>query len=65
MTAIVTKLKDKANALTLSFVPSVNVRTRSTEGGWVAAFHIRVKSGKLLPSGLFCQRLKTRNDALP
>ena len=53
MTAIVTMLKDEANALTLSVVPSVNVRARSTEGGGVAAFHILVKSGKLPPSGLF------------
>ena len=65
MTTIVTKLKDKANALTLSFVPSVNVRARSTEGGGVAAFHILVKSGKLPPSGLFYPPLKARNDALP
>ena len=64
MTAIVTKLKDEATAL-LSFVPSVNVCARSTEGGGVAAFHILVKSGKLPPSGLFCQPLKARNDALP
>ena len=65
MTAIVTKLKDEANAFTLSFVPSVNMLARNTEGGEVAAFHILVKSGKLLPSGLFCQPLKARNDALP
>ena len=53
MTAIVIKLKDEANALTLSFVPSVNVRARSTQGGGVAAFRILVKFGKLPPSGLF------------
>ena len=65
MTAIVTKLKDEATSLTLSFVPSVNVRARSREGGGVAAFHILVKAGKLPPSGLFCQPLKARNAALP
>ena len=65
MAAIVTKLKGEAYAFTLSFVPSVNVCARSTEGGGVAAFHILVKSGKLPPSGLFCQPLKARNDALP
>ena len=65
MAAIVTKLKDEATALTLSFVPSVNVCARSTEGGGVAAFNILVKFGKLSSSGLFCQPLKARNDALP
>ena len=65
MTAIVTKLKDEANALTLSFVPLVNVRARSTQGGGFAAFHILVKSRKLPPSELFYQPLKARNDAFP